>query len=395
MNALGCKTVCFGLLIVLGGAFVESVPAWSEEETAPNPLPWIKSAEDKYQAGDYVGASRDYLRAHREGSKPWVIFNAALCSEKARHYQWSIALYELYLEKETEPDLYSGLVSDATEMLKELPKKLVRLTIQDAPGNAVVRVNREVITSRWQEAPIVMDPGTGEFLVEVSCDGYESLEKTLTLWEGADAIFTAALKPLPDETMVYVYCRGEETRVFLDHKLVGSCPVSQELPSGPHVLEVEGRGKETFRKKLTLEPRKPVTVPVTLSPKKWPMILGATMAGLVAVSLGVGTVLNVKWRGYREKADEASNTINEMGDYAKSHGGIIPDEEKWMDVSDSREENKAKEDKTRQGMVAAFAAGIGLIAVGSGLLIHYIKQKKKGEENYGISMGPSSVVISF
>jgi hypothetical protein len=116
-----------------------------------------------------------------------------------------------------------------------------------------------------------LSAGTHE--IEISAEGYEPVKQTVTIVAGETlrvALQLALIRPLPPPptrgTLV-LDVRPPGAVLKLDGKQVGPAKgFNQELPAGPHEIEISARGYVAAKKTVTITAGKALPVSLSLSP---------------------------------------------------------------------------------------------------------------------------------
>jgi hypothetical protein len=109
----------------------------------------------------------------------------------------------------------------------------------------------------------IKDVKSGEHVLEVKAQGYQTREEKVVVNNGQSAIFKLDLNPSGDGTLKVV-SPVPEAEVFIDGASVGKVPVEKGVASGEHFVVVKLPGMKNFEQKVRVEAGQTITVSAEL-----------------------------------------------------------------------------------------------------------------------------------
>ena len=376
------------------------------EETAEESFePYIDVAEQYYLKAEYQAARDAYRTAFELGAKPWVLFNVAKCSENLNQIKRAIAEYEDYIRLEKESEAYEHLINVAKKKIRTLPNRFAKLQIDDIPKGATLRINGIVISNFKDKMPLALDPVSHE--IELFAPGHHPLKKQLNLTKGTQVFLTGTLAPLPPTGTIHVTCDAADSRIYVDERHIGRCPVKHEVTPGDHVLSVDGRDRREHQETFSIKRGEQRTFPVALRLIPW-WIGGVISVSLGAVAVGMGAYSNAVYAANMKKIRKLNSLADDANQLADiTHGGrvsYVPSKksERLKTLRDEYQERNDNLDSdavriatlARRGMIIGYAVGGALLAVGLGFFYQNHRIKERAKE-HAISVSPSGLQVVF
>lgn len=161
---MGCQLVF--------AAVAPSVFAQEEDELskAKRVLGLIGSANDKFDAGDFVGARDDYKSAYELYPDPSLLYRLGLTSEKLNENFEALAYYEKFIDAVPDDKTAKKVNARIEEMKKELPARFI---VESTPADAEVFVN-STDTASVCKTPCSVDVPAGRSTIFVRKDGFDT-----------------------------------------------------------------------------------------------------------------------------------------------------------------------------------------------------------------------------
>lgn len=272
------KSLCLCLCLIWAGAAIAQPPEQTERARQA-----FGAAQKLYQASRFAEALQRFEEAQALKPHPVIIFNIARCHELLGNFAQALEAYREYLR------LSPGATDRAAvrASIAKLEKKVVTQTliVNAEPAGARVTVDGKPAGV----APATIEVSAGEHTLEVSAEGYEALERQVSVAPGRTVELEVALKASAPPAVSADVPRQEKEPV-----LTPSPPAPEPIVTAP--VEPPRRGR-TFT---------------------W--IAGGTAlaAGAVAAGLGVGASVNAS----ELKSGDGTRTSMEAGQLATSAQGM-------------------------------------------------------------------------
>ena len=298
----GKRGLGFGGLVTVLAVGLWALPALGKDE-GPEPVPLGRllsgdalelytKGKAQFDAGEFLQAHEGFGRAYDLSHQPRLLWNMASASMEAG--QRAKAIEELRqfvnLAKGMVPE---GRIAQAQEVLADLLRKVVTVTVHLEPPEAQLRVDGRAVSVDQGRAALVLDVGRHDMRSEAP--GYEPLEKSF--WFSEAAVREEGLKLVKRRE-----ARGKVVvesmpgaAIFVDGLAVGMDRWEGALAPGDHEVRVTGSNAEAFQQKFVVvegdNPRIVARlVPRATAPRWWPWVLGG-----VAVAGGLGVGAYVVW----------------------------------------------------------------------------------------------------
>ena len=185
-------------------AFLPTGAAQTQPEPpAPPPLSDVLTGHAKrdyeaarllFDVGDYAGALARFLNAARVSNDPRLLWNAAACEMKLRHYAKALGLVRRYLDSQS-PLITAAAARNARSFLEAAELLTVRLHVESSEADALVYVDGELMGAVPLGPSAALDLGRHEIVVKK--EGFFDFNQTLTVTGSADLLVRAELRPLP------------------------------------------------------------------------------------------------------------------------------------------------------------------------------------------------------
>jgi hypothetical protein len=151
------------------------------------------AAAQLYKQGDFQGAEAKYTQAYDLSKDPRLVFDMAVCEKELHHYARMGVLLRRFAQ-----EAGSGLSDEdrrrTDDALAALPRYVGTVTVSVDTTGAAVDVDGESVGATPLAAPLSLDPG--KHVVVVSKDGYETVERPISVSAGAATTLTIGLLAL-------------------------------------------------------------------------------------------------------------------------------------------------------------------------------------------------------
>jgi hypothetical protein len=170
-------------------------------QTAPGDTPLGRSlhgpakdayvaAASLYERGDYQAAEAKYSEAHDLAKDPRLVFNMAACEKQLHKYAHMGALLRQYKE-EAGATLSADDRAKVDGALDALARFVGIVAMAVDPAGATIVVDGEAVGAAPLASPVWLDPG--KHTVVVSKDGFESVERPISVSAGTSTTVSIAL----------------------------------------------------------------------------------------------------------------------------------------------------------------------------------------------------------
>lgn len=204
-------------------------------------------------------------------------------------------------------------------------------------------------------------------------------------------IAVTALRPLTvqsdeprPQTPVRITCDVEDSYIYIDGKLVGSCGYNrfEAAPGSRHQLTIKARGYRRFEQPFTIDDTPAFTMSVTLIHNR-DRALGYTFAAMGLLSAGFGGIFTYKAAKLGDQIDRYATQAEAVGN---TSGRQALYNDRQQDASDRWNAFTA-------GAVASYTIG-GALGIISGLFFY--RDHQRNEQNrLQISTTPTGLALSF
>jgi hypothetical protein len=224
-------------------AFTSRIPIVSAGEPSPeekarrlaNDL--IKRASVAFDSGRFAEAARDYLRAEDLaensglGTKPELLFNAALALDHVGECDRSAELYDRYVD--ARPDAADD--SDLARRMKDAGTCAPKLVLSTSPDGALVTIDGRPAGI----TPLQVHVKAGAHTLRITLREHQPLERALLVKRGEPLAIQDSLVSLVGHGKLALHIVGEGD-VFIDGSAEGHGPydVVLDLTAGQHRVRV-------------------------------------------------------------------------------------------------------------------------------------------------------------
>jgi hypothetical protein len=194
-----------------------------------------------YDSGDFLGARLKFDIAFEKAHDPRLLWNAAACERRLRHYAKAVVLVHRYLDSHS-PLITPEAARTARSFLDAAEPLTARLDVRANEPDATVVVDDEPVGTVPLAPQVRVDLGTHRVVVKKH--DFHDYEQTVTVLGSADVRVTAVLQPMEHEGRVVIRA-GARNAIAVDGVVVGGGTWQGLLPSGPHSLRVTPTGLST------------------------------------------------------------------------------------------------------------------------------------------------------
>jgi hypothetical protein len=147
------------------------------------------TASRRFKEGDFPGAEAKYSEAYDLSKDPRLVFDMGICEKELHHYARMAQLLQRY-EQEAGPSLSDEDRKRTDEALAAVPRYIGMVTIVVDTAGATVTVDGEP-AGQAPAVSVSLDPG--KHTVVVTKDGYESVERPISVSPGVASTLTIGL----------------------------------------------------------------------------------------------------------------------------------------------------------------------------------------------------------
>jgi hypothetical protein len=148
------------------------------------------AAAQLFKEGDFQGAEAKYTQAYDLSKDPRLVFDMAVCEKELHHYARTGVLLRRY-EQEAGAGLSDEERKRTEDALAALPKYVGTVTVSVDAAGAAVAVDGETAGTTPLPSPLTLDPG--KHVVVVRKDGYETVERPISVSAGVASTLTIGL----------------------------------------------------------------------------------------------------------------------------------------------------------------------------------------------------------
>lgn len=316
-------------------------------------------------AARYDEAIRAFDLARSYQDRPGAVFAIAWAARRqylevernTLYLERAVDMAKLYLEREP-----NGEQAKRAQAIVDELEPLIQRAQQGKPVTSVI-ITTEVegallilddeLRSR---SPLTAEVDPGEHSVTVNAEGYETVEQSFQLLEGASRSIEITMQPLP----ATVTLRGPDgATVWIDGLEAGTLPLAKPLvvTPGRHLVTVGDEGKISVNDTVVLGRGENEDVTVELETTRQRYIAwGALGLGVVALTLGAG------FTGAALSAESDAQSIEQ-----EKADSSIPEAQ-----ADQYDELVSERDDMRVAAIVSFGAGAA--ALSTGLLLYVLDQ---------------------
>jgi hypothetical protein len=157
-------------------AAAETQPAAPVDDAQAKAKEHYTNGKVLYEQGKYADAMVEFQSAYDLKPHPSVLKSIGECKLQINDLPGAIAIFEKYLEDPT-----AGKRDEITKKIAEIKAMMAQVEISSEPAGAGIMVDGAV-TDKVTPATIELVPGDHQ--ITLNADGYEPLEKPLTLGKG-------------------------------------------------------------------------------------------------------------------------------------------------------------------------------------------------------------------
>jgi hypothetical protein len=253
----------------------------------------FRQGNELRKAGDWQGALQRYLLSRALVPSLPNTMNAAICLERLGRVDEALDLYEHVLTDfaaQIDDDVRRGLAATMSNLRRQVGSLDVSANVD---GMVVVEGRQRGRLPLV--APLRVLPGTRR--VVVLKEGYEPVEKQVTVAVGQTAFVQVALRPLRAAGRLHAEDKAlEGGELSVDGAVVGKLPWEGSLRPGTHVVTAQKDDLGTAPRLVTVIEGQTITVPLHPQPLGPELRIGADPASadvfIDGVRVGRGT-----WQG--------------------------------------------------------------------------------------------------
>lgn len=210
-------------------------------------------ASGAYRAGNYEEAAILFEQAFEAEPRGNLLYNIALCYDKAGNTAKAVAFYDRYLG--AVPDTPKGpqVAQRIAELKQLLQGQYEQVSVTTSPPGAIIFVDDKAKGAMGQ-APVDFKLLPGTYVVIAELDGYEPAKGRITLAEGRPARVDLTLIPTDLVGSLLVLASEKGSRVSVNGKQAGTTPFEEplRLRAGDYQVTVSkpGYGERTVPVKI-------------------------------------------------------------------------------------------------------------------------------------------------
>ena len=212
-----------------------------------------------YEVEDYKGAVTEFETSVRLYPTKNGYFNLANCYKALHRYEDALFAIE-QLETRFEGKIDGTMRRKATRLKSLIASVVGEVTIYVDPLDAAIRLNGKTLPEKRHGNPVKLGPG--EYLIEVSRDGYESDARKVTVYSQKKMDVRVALSP--EKGTLTVRTDVDGATVVVDGEEKGATPLTLTLPAGEHLVAVSLDGYAAMVRTVETLPNEETTVTLTI-----------------------------------------------------------------------------------------------------------------------------------
>jgi tetratricopeptide (TPR) repeat protein len=186
-------------------------------------------------SADYASAVDSYTRGNRVQHSPVFDYNLARALQGLGRYADALDALERF--QRDAPVELKARVQDLDAMVRELRANVGFVLLQGEPVEANIRGNRLDWGAYEPSRRIRCDAGSLD--LEVRAEGFEPIERKLTITAGATETVKLKFIPKDERATVQVAASLTGARVMIDGRGIGQTPLEAKLDAGTHRLRLE------------------------------------------------------------------------------------------------------------------------------------------------------------
>lgn len=257
------RSLILGLLVAL------AVPlAASAQEPAPDPAytAAVSTAKQAFAAGDFLRAAASFEEAFSIEAKGNLLYNIAVCYEKAGKVPEAVANYERFIDAVPGTPLRPKIEQRIAALRASIQGKYLSVNVRTEPPGAVIFVDDKA-RGAMGAAPVSFQLFPGSYTIIAELADYEPAKRRVELVEGQPMDLDIRLIPSSRVGTVNLRISERGAEVSVDGRSVGRAPLEEplRLMSGPHEITVVKPGFPTWTRTIEVQPRQTQTVQVDLS----------------------------------------------------------------------------------------------------------------------------------
>lgn len=225
----------------------------AEEQVDPAFTQTLEEGNAAFKAGRYKEAATLFRQAFEIDPRGNLLYNVAVCYEKAGDKVVALKFYEQYISAvpgaPNRPQVQRHIVA----LKASLADKYVEIEITTAPPKAYVFVDTKA-QGTLGATPITFKLLPGSYTLMIEREGYESIREPLEVVEGNPAKLEFKMLDSAKVGSVRLRIPEKGASVIVDGESVGISPLKDplRLPQGPHEISVLKPGFTPWKKNVNV-----------------------------------------------------------------------------------------------------------------------------------------------
>lgn len=191
-----------------------------------------------FKEGVFEAALLEFDQAYALGRRPTALRNVAQCHRELKHFALAYETFDTLLATHAS-ELKEPEKKDIRRAMGDLVLVTALLDVRTEPTEVDVAVDGRPVGRGPLPKKVRVDTGTHR--VRITKEGFEPVEKEISLFGQQEAKVEATLVPEVNTGHLVVRERsGAEVHVFIDEKDMGPAPWEGDLAPGHHTLSLAG-----------------------------------------------------------------------------------------------------------------------------------------------------------
>jgi tetratricopeptide (TPR) repeat protein len=242
-----------------------------------------------YEQGEYEAAVEEFVASYCDAPSPQTFFNIGQAYERLLDFETAVAYFERFL-READPEARNVRRARVrVRVLRRLPARVRVATVPEAARISML-AGKTLVATGTANADTPIQVGGGEYLMRVELEGYETVEKPITVAIGQPYSYYFRLEKKRGALRVHALPRS--ARIFVDDRLVGVGSYAEQVPIGRYRIRVEADQRDSVERQVEVSEERAAEEVVRLAdPEKsgrWELITAGTLMGLFAGGASLG-----------------------------------------------------------------------------------------------------------
>ncbi len=373
----------------------------------------FKAGTALMKAEDFSGASAEFKASIDLYPTKNGFYNLAGCYKALHRYGEALDVLDR-MQEVLGAKLNRTMKKKVEALSLEIQTLVATLTIQVTQAGAAVAIDGRGVGTSPLPKPYLVGPG--EHSIQVSLDGHETIERTVSLISGKTTVESFQLELLRAELMVST--NVSSVVIVVDGILVGETPLAEplSLEPGSHAVELTHDGYESISREIqvtggdkrtldfTLVEKAPevVIVPEPVEPQPAPQpapqpfapaeegkksklspLFWVGFAGTLVVGAGAGVFFGL-----------TSVKKSDFNNYDEKYSDPDLEEQSTIDDYDDKRQTAKTDAELNNKLAIGLGIGAGALAI-STIIIMAVDLSSDESEGVAIAPAPGGVSVRF